>query len=88
MKRSILCLNSILFLTIAHLYFSPSNLLGNPKNYHEYVLENIGKASTPAAVKAIKDACRKLFPIKRVDMPKYAIEKIKGSDFKYTDDAL
>lgn len=50
--------------------------LFSPKTYDECVLEKIKDANNTAAVVAVKQSCRELFPVKRLAVPRSSVEKI------------
>lgn len=63
------------------------SLLG-PKIYDECVLEKIKDANNTAAVIAVKQSCRELFPVKKVSLPASVVKNIAVSDAEFTGRSL
>jgi hypothetical protein len=57
--------------------------LFGPKTYNECVLEKIKDANNTAAVIAVKQSCRELFPLKKVVLPSSAVKNITVSDAEF-----
>lgn len=62
--------------------------LFGPKTYNECVLEKIKDANNTAAVVAVKQSCRELFPLKKVVLPSSAVKNITVSDAEFTGQSL
>lgn len=62
--------------------------LFGPKTYNECVLDKIKDANNTAAVMAVKQSCRKLFPLKKVVLPSSAVKNITISDAEFTGQSL
>lgn len=58
--------------------------LFGPKTYNECVLEKIKDANNTAAVIAVKQSCRELYPIKKVVLSSRAIKNVTASDTEST----
>lgn len=58
------------------------------KTYNECVLEKIKDANNTAAVVAVKQSCRELFPLKKVVLPSSAVKNITVSDAEFTGQSL
>ena len=62
--------------------------LFGPKNYSDCILEKVKDASNTAAVAVVSQACRQLFPIKRVNLPTSAVKNLSFSDAKFSNRGL
>ena len=62
--------------------------LFGPKNYSDCILAKVKDASNTAAVAAVSQACRQLFPTKRIDLSASAAKNLSFSDARFTNRGL
>lgn len=62
--------------------------LFGPKTYDECVLDKIKDANNIAAVIAVKESCRELFPLRKVALSSSAIKNIAASDTEFVAQSL